>query len=168
MLLGSGHSAAALWAARKQQGQQQHLAAGAALAGRAALVPAVEAGVYTDADTDGDVWELLTAVDPELATADSTAGAAQHGAWQAAAGASAQLSSPVHAATGKPGLGSGGSASAACIVPSSAATVAASWTVLAKAHLLAVEVACSSELFLTAFYWALLYSGEDRLWWNRC
>lgn len=37
---------------------------------------------------------------------------------------------------------------------------AAPWPLLAKAHLMSTEVACASELFLTVFYWALLYNGE--------
>jgi hypothetical protein len=33
-----------------------------------------------------------------------------------------------------------------------------SWSLLAKVHLLSVEVAYPAELFLTVFYWALLHS----------
>ncbi len=37
----------------------------------------------------------------------------------------------------------------------------ASWSLLAKVHLLSVEVAYPAELFLTVFYWAAL-AGEER------
>ncbi|KAI3424196.1 hypothetical protein D9Q98_009552 [Chlorella vulgaris] len=63
------------------------------------------------------------------------------------------------AVTGHSDTGSGNTADVCVTVPregSSSDGNSASWSLLAKVHLLSVEVAYPAELFLTVFYWAAL------------
>ncbi|PSC75714.1 rolling stone [Micractinium conductrix] len=78
-----------------------------------------------------------------------------------AAGAPADLPATAHggAVEADVELADGGASDATKLVR--AGPTAPEWGLLAKAHLLAAEVACSAELFLAGFYWALLYDGDN-------
>lgn len=72
-----------------------------------------------------------------------------------------ELSAAAHFGSGNGAVVGNGGAMCKPSLLIAPAGAAATWPLLAKVHLLSTEVACASELFLTAFYWALLHSGSE-------
>lgn len=145
MLLGSAHTAADMRRRRRRQRQ---------LAGSAAATASAPA---TAAEAPEGQQQLLSAMDPADPEAPPQPAASAELALelrhlQGLAPAAAPL-----VAAGVPTTCSAGGA----VPAGGAGAAAASWGLLAKAHLLAAEVAFPAELFLTAFYWALLHADDE-------